>query len=389
MDQFKKHYSLFLKANSQIQHYASHSHHYWPDVTREAMLKYWDDSAQFVDEKWSHFFSVALPHAQKHIARVLNLTHPENIVFAPNTHEFVYRLLSCFKPQQKIKVLTTDSEFYSFERQVNRLLEEQIIEVVKVKTYPFGTFEERFETEIKKSHYDLIFLSQVFFNSGYSIQNLNKLVQAVSSEQTMFVVDGYHGFMAVPTNLKALEGRIFYISGSYKYAQGGEGACFMTIPYKSSHRPIYTGWFAGFSSLVQKGGEVVYSNDGFRFAGSTMDYSAIYRLNAVLDLFEKENISVDVIHSHVKNLQTLFLKSLDQLQSKFINKNNLLVTEAENRGHFLTFKLSSSEVCEKIYKNLWNLKIQTDRRGDRLRFGFGLYQNQNINWPSVQQIDQL
>ena len=91
---YKKYYSRFLTANPHIQHYASHSHHFWPDVTREAGIQYWDDSAKYVDDKWNHIFGEKIPAVQKLIAEVLKLSHPEQIVFAPNTHELVYRLIS-------------------------------------------------------------------------------------------------------------------------------------------------------------------------------------------------------------------------------------------------------------------------------------------------------
>ncbi|HAD88575.1 MAG TPA: selenocysteine lyase, partial [Alteromonas macleodii] len=43
-------YTGFLNANKGKQHYACHSHYFWPDCTRDAMLNYWDDSAKYVDE---------------------------------------------------------------------------------------------------------------------------------------------------------------------------------------------------------------------------------------------------------------------------------------------------------------------------------------------------
>ena len=92
---FKQYYRRFLTANASVQHYSCHSHYYWPDVTREAMLEYWEDSARYVDEKWAHFFSEAVPQVQSYISDILNTGMPEQIVFAPNTHELVARLLSC------------------------------------------------------------------------------------------------------------------------------------------------------------------------------------------------------------------------------------------------------------------------------------------------------
>ncbi len=377
---YKKYYSRFLTANSHIQHYASHSHHYWPDITREATIEYWDDSAKYVDDKWNHIFGKKIPETQALIAEVLGLSRPEQIVFAPNTHEFVYRLLSCFGTSSKISVLTTDSEFYSFDRQINRLAEDKIVSVEKIPTQPFDDFEERFIQKIKSNHYDMIFLSHVFFNSGMVIKDLEKIISSVQDSNTMIVVDGYHSFMAIPTNLKRIEERIFYISGSYKYAQGGEGACFMHVPVSAEkYRPLYTGWFAGFGSLASDGGNTGYSRDGYRFAGSTMDFAALYRLNAVLSLFKKDGITVEKIHAHIQNLQKNFRTHLLEIDHHYLTEKNILCVDYNHHGHFLTFAMPSPEHTKSLHDELRAHNIWTDYRGSRLRFGFGLYQDECID----------
>lgn len=373
MKKYQHLYSKFLAAHPGVQHFACHSHHYWPDVTFEAHMQYWQDSCRYVDTKWDYFFSEKLPRAQQLICENLNLSKPGQIVFAPNTHELVYRLLSCFPAQQKLKVLTTDSEFYSFDRQLRRMEEAGRAEVTRVSTMPFADLEERLVGEIQSQDFDLIFLSQVFFNSGVALKNLPRLVQAVRSPKTQIAIDGYHGFMAVPTDLRAIEDRVFYISGSYKYAQGGEGCCFMWVPPATTLRPEYTGWFAGFDSLTSYEGEVGYAKNGFRFAGSTMDYSALYRLTAVLETFKQEELSVAVIHDHVQKLQFLFLKELANQGHGILNEKNLLHRGLSHHGHFLTFQIPSEAKCTELAKGLWTRGIQTDHRKDRLRFGFALY----------------
>jgi selenocysteine lyase/cysteine desulfurase len=380
---YKKYYKRFLEANVGIQHYASHSHHYWPDITREAMLEYWDDSARLVDDKWNHIFTNKLPETQSLIADVLKLSSPAQIVFAPNTHEFVYRLLSCFDPRKKTRVLTTDSEFYSFDRQVNRLSEASIIEIEKVQVDPFDNFVERFIEKIKSNSYDMIFFSQVFFNSGMAIKNLKSIVDAVKDTETMIVIDGYHGFMALPTDLSEIESRVFYLSGSYKYAQGGEGCCFLHVPKNSEYRPLYTGWFAGHSELTGAGGSINYPDNGFRFAGSTMDFTALYRLNAVLNLFKRDNLSVEIIHAHVQRLQHNFREHLLSIDHHYLTEKNILSIDYNYHGHFLTFAMPSPEHAKKLHDELKSHKIITDFRGSKLRFGFGLYQNDVIDLSAM------
>lgn len=376
---YKKYYSRFLTANPHIQHYASHSHHYWPDVTRDATIAYWDDSAKFVDDKWGHIFGNKIPAVQKLIAEVLHLSHPEQIVFAPNTHELVYRLLSCFEPHKKVSILTTDSEFYSFDRQVNRLEEDKLVCVDKIATQPFDNFEDRFIAKINENHYDMIFLSHVFFNSGMVVKNLKKIVESVKEKNTMIVIDGYHGFMAMPTDLSGIENRIFYIGGSYKYAQGGEGCCFLYSPPGSTERPLYTGWFAGFSALETNGGNTGYSRDGYRFAGSTMDFGALYRLESVLNLFKAEGLTVEKMHAHIQKLQKNFRDHLMEIDHHFLTEKNILSVDYNHHGHFLTFAMPSPEHTKALHDELRAINIHTDFRGSRLRFGFGIYQNDCID----------
>lgn len=376
---YKKYYSHFLTKNQNLQHYACHSHHYWPDVTREATLQYWDDSAQYVDDKWDYFFTHKVPNVQKLISNVLKISHPEQIAFAPNTHEFVARILSCFDPRKTIKVLTTDSEFYSFDRQINRLVEDKIVEVIKVETQPFDTFEARFIAEINKQDFDLVFFSHVFFNSGMVVRDLEKIVSSVTHSETQIVIDGYHGFMAVPTDLSKIQERIFYLAGGYKYAQGGEGCCFLYSPKNSQLRPLYTGWFAGFGALTSDGGNTGYSNDGMRFSGSTMDFAALYRLESSLSLFESLGLTVESIHQHIQKLQANFRSHLLEIDHHYLCEKNIISVDYNHHGHFLTFALPSEEHTKRMYEELKSHGVLTDYRSNRLRFGFAIYQNDCID----------
>jgi selenocysteine lyase/cysteine desulfurase len=381
---YKKFYQKFIQANPGVQHYACHSHHYWPDVTFEAVQQCWLDSAKYVDSKWDYFFGTKLPQAQKLISETLNLAKPEQIVFASNTHEFVTRILSCLRSDKTNRILTTDSEFYSFDRQINRLVEEKNFEVVKISTEPFHSFEQRFLAEVFKGGFDLIFFSHVFFNSGYVFQGYEKVVQVVKDPETLIVMDGYHGFMAVPTQLQAVQNRLFYLAGSYKYAQGGEGACFLYVPQSAKLlRPRNTGWFAGFADLSDyhpSHKHVSYSDDGFRFAGATIDFTAIYRLIATLELFKKENLNVRDIHFLVQQKQKQFLEDIKfinhEIFQTYICHQNLLMFDIENHGHFLTFELKDAKLVKEVSKRFVERNIITDSRGTRLRFGFGLYQDE-------------
>ena len=43
---FVSHFSRFLGTEPDRLHFAAHSHHPWPDVTRDAQVQAWDDAAR-------------------------------------------------------------------------------------------------------------------------------------------------------------------------------------------------------------------------------------------------------------------------------------------------------------------------------------------------------
>jgi len=367
-------YSRFLGASPGRLHFAAHSHHPWPDVTREAHLQAWDDAARLADHKWDRVFGDVMKEAQAHIASILDLPAPEQIAFAPNTHEFVLRLLSCFPPGKRLRIVTTDSEFMSFSRQIARLEEEGLVEVVRVPTEPFATFTPRFTEAVRVKGNDLVFFSHVFFNSGLVVKDPGAIVSQ-APEEAMVVVDGYHGFFAIPTSFRRLADRAFYLAGGYKYAQSGEGACFLSVPRGFSSRPLNTGWFAGFGALEAGDfSRVGFSNDGFRFMGATFDPAGLYRFNAVARMFATHGLTVAGVDDHVKTLQGLFLDGLGAKAEAAISPRDLIAPEdgLAGLGHFLTFR---REDAGTIASRLASRNVIVDHRGDRLRFGFGMYQD--------------
>lgn len=367
---YKPHYSRFLKGLGDRLHFCAHSHHPWPDCTRDAQIKSWDDAAERADEKWEIVLGEQIPHAQNAIAALLRLGDPKNIAFAPNTHEFVVRLLSCLP--EKPRILTTDSEFHSFARQSARFEEEGAI-VERIPVEPFETLSGRIIRASKKNEWDLVFLSQTFFNSGYRLseEELGSIAGELN-DKTLFAIDGYHTFMAAPVDLSQLGKRAFYLAGGYKYAQAGEGVCFMTVPPGCSLRPRNTGWFSDFAGLEHAiEAPVNYGDGGWRFWGSTFDPAGLYRWNAVTAWRRSLNLSVEVSDAHVRALQRKFLERLVEKPRGPFTMPSLVSEDLTRLGHFLTFRLPHAPAVSK--RLAAELGVLTDARRDRLRFGFGLY----------------
>lgn len=384
-------FSKFLSLHPDEQWYTAHSHHFWHDCTYQATLDYWMDSARLVDDKWDLIFSEKLPKTKNYLAKWLGISQPDQFVFAPNTHELVYRLLTTFPAEKKIKVLTSDSEFHSFSRQIKIFEEQGLAEVTRLKTEPYSTFTEALQANLAQD-FDLIFFSHVFFNSGIVLdqKDLDLIYQKTKASQTLVVLDAYHSFMALPFSMKAYEDHFFYLAGSYKYAGAGEGFCFLYVPPKFQLHPIYSGWFADFSGLSHKNQKINYDSGASSLAGSTLDYSTMYKLLSVFEQYERLNITQTDIHQNVLAKQKAFLQALTEIPKSISKSNlsdkekslllllapeNIIDANSEIHGHFFAFEIKNQEDTSTLNQLLKNRKIYTDFRGSRIRFGFGIFQN--------------
>ena len=364
-------FTRFRNADPERLHFAAHSHHFWPDVARDAHIKAWDDAANLADDKWGNVLNSIWPEVSAAIARHLGLGDATTLVPGPNTHEFVNRLLSCCPTEHPPRVLTTDGEFHSFRRQSERLAEDGLIALHAVPTKPFATLAERLAAAARALAPDFIYVSQVLFSSGFALADLTGLVATLAAPDRLVVIDGYHGFLARPTDLSAIADRTFYIAGGYKYAMAGEGACFMHCPPGIAARPRNTGWFASFRTLSTADHGVPFPADGWRFAGATFDPTALYRLSAVLEWLAAEFIDAALVHAHAVALQTQFMAAMaDHTVGPFVPERLVVPLSEPARGNFLTFEHPEAV---QWYRRLHAARIVTDVRGTRLRLGFGLY----------------
>lgn len=364
-------FSHFRNADPQRLHFAAHSHAYWPDATRGAQIELWDDAARLVDEKWAHVLGEVWPEVARRIGWHLALPDPATLVPATNTHEFVNRLLSALPYDRAPRIVTIDGEFHSFKRQTDRLAEDGLIDLVTVPTEPFAGLTQRIVDAVTAHKPDMVFVSQVFFNSGYALPDLAALIDAVSEPGRLIVIDGYHAFLAVPVDFSNFAGRAFYLAGGYKYAMAGEGACFMHCPPGFAPRPRNTGWYASFASLSGPQGKVGYATDGMRFMGATFDPSGLYRMRASLRWMEAQGLDAAKIHAHVLALQEIFLDGIAAAPQGLFDSAHLVVPAGQtSRGNFLTFQHPDAMAWKDRLKQN---NIVVDVRGSRLRVGFGLY----------------
>ena len=368
-DDFKYLYSEFLNEHSPHLHMAGHSHHFWPDAARDGHNYYYNLAMKKSDHKWEIILGEVLPKVQSKITTMLNFSRPKDIAFSSNTHDLITRLISPKLNAEKLNILASKNEFHSISRQLKRLNEEENISIHWIDNEA-KDFKEQLEKILIENEYDFIFMSHVFFNSGFVLPHETIELIIRHKKNAQFILDGYHHFCALPFNLAPFENDLFYIAGGYKYAQAGEGMCFMTMPAMCQIRPLLTGWFAHFSSLEKTSSKVDYNDDGMRFWGSTLDMSSFCRFLSVWDKFNEQKLTIEKFDLYIKDLQKEFLS--DNSLSTYV-----LSSDLNHLGHFITFEFESSEQAKSVYNWLLRNHVMTDFRGKRLRFGFTPYLNMN------------
>ncbi len=362
-------FSEALAAAPGRLHLAAHSHHLWPDATRAAQLQAWEDGVTLADHKWDKVFGEVMPAAQAGIAAELKLPSPDSLAFAPNTHEFIVRLVSA-RAKRPVRILSTDGEFHSFRRQSARWAESGEVLLETVATDPWDSFADRFIARAESGEHDLIFASHVFFKTGRVFDRVAELAALSRPDGPWLVIDGYHGFMALPTDLPGIADRAFYTAGGYKYAMAGEGAAFLHVPPGFGLRPVNTGWYAEFEDLTAPPGTIGYAPGGGRFLGATFDPSGLYRLAAVFDLYRREGLTTEAVAAHSAGLQALLL---DSLSGPLAEAELLNPLDGRPHARYLAFRDARAPAWKKA---LDAADVVTDVRDDVLRIGFGPYQDE-------------
>ncbi|MBB3872362.1 class V aminotransferase [Brevundimonas mediterranea] len=370
---FKPLFSRALALAPERLHFAAHSHHLWPDVSFDAQQQAWLDANLHADRKWDLIFDEVIPQAQAEVAAELKLASPDSVIFSSNTHDLLLRVFSAFETQP-VRILSTDGEFHSFRRQAERWEEAGQAVVTRVPLAPFDTFAERFVAAARSGEYDWILVSQVFFRTGGLFDGIEDLAGLTRPEGPWVLIDGYHGFMATPTDLSAVADRVFYVGGGYKYAMAGEGACFLHAPDGFAPRPVVTGWFAEFGDLSGPPGGVQYRSDGGRFWGATFDSSALYRFNAARRMLSDAGLTTADVADHSRALAMQFQAALQAGEAGVISAAEILnpVQGDAPRARFLALRHDDAQAWR---ANLLAAGVVTDVRDDVIRFGFGLYQD--------------
>ena len=357
------HYSRFRVADRLLL--TGHSHQAWPDVGFEAQQRAWLDAARDVDDKWTAAFAQA-ERVKTGFAALLG-DAGGGLALGTNTHELVVRLLSALPLRERPRLVTTDGEFHTIRRQLDRLAEAGL-EVVRIAESPVASVAERLAAAVD-DRTALVLVSMVFFDSGRIARGLARVAEACRRHGAELLVDVYHALNVLPVELAAEGlGGAFVTGGGYKYCQLGEGNCFLRIPEGCALRPVITGWYSEFTALASKqvAGRVAYGEGGERFAGATYDPTSHYRAAAVFDFFAGEGLTppfLREVSQHQIGVLTEAFDVLDLDPAVVTRDRSAPLTEI---GGFLALTAPRATA---LAQQLHARGVMTDARGEVLRFG--------------------
>jgi kynureninase len=389
--------SLFASPNALAPHYSrfrvaerllltGHSHQAWPDVGFAAQQQAWLDAAELVDDKWDRAFAMA-DRVRAGFARLLE-NPGGDIALGVNTHELVARFLSALPLAKRPRLVTTDGEFHTVRRQLDRLSEEGI-EVVRVPARPVNLLAERLARMVT-DRTAAVLVSAVLYENAHIVPHLDVALQACRRFGAELLVDAYHALNVVPFSLvtERLESA-YVVGGGYKYCQLGEGNAFLRVPPDCALRPVITGWYSEFALLSSPpvSGPVPYGPGPARFAGATYDPTSHYRAAAVFDFFEDQGLTTRLLREVSQHQVGLLAQEFDRLDlDRTVIKRDRRSVPLEATGGFLAFYAPRAR---EISQALRQRGVWTDYRGDTLRLGPAPYLSDSQLRDAVARLEEV
>ena len=358
-----QHYSRFRVSERLLL--TGHSHQAWPDVAFEAQQRAWLDAAEFVDDKWARAAEQA-SRVREGYGKLLN-DAPQNIALAQNTHELVTRWLSGLPWRTRRRIVTTDGEFHTIRRQLDRLAEEGI-EVVKVPARPAEDLCDRLAREVNDRTLAVL-VSSVLYQTAEIVPGLEHVAAASERHGAAMLVDAYHHLNVVPFDLDAMGlSGAFVTGGGYKYCQLGEGNAFLRVPPGCVMRPVLTGWFAEFTvrdQPVARDRVVAYGVGGEAFGGATYDPTSHYRAAAVFAFHSAQGLTVDRLRSISRHQVGLLEAEFRALNIDPVRAQIEPMPDGRRAG-FLAIRMRDAV---QVARALHGRCVFVDARGEILRVG--------------------
>jgi len=281
---------------------------------------------------------------------------------------------------------------------MNRLIRSKSSKIVveTVEIHPISSFASRFQEKLEEgSSWDMVYVSQCVYSTQETIVlDLKSFVSDVqtglaqkSNEDCFFVVDGYHGFGAIPTSLSTFT-NTFYVSGMLKHVGSGANCAFLVVPEGRTGelQPLFTGWIADPSVLSPESMGIKIGSDvgyilGFALQGGTPAFApSLLIFVEVMRRWKEKKITVDLAHNHVMGLHRVFVDGIRGIikggggESCWNGMRDL--ADESIRSHTITFVVETPEVAKRVVELMADFgNVEVDSRKVYVRFGFGFNHN--------------
>jgi kynureninase len=276
------------------------------------------------------------------------------------------RLLSALPLRQRPRLVTTDAEFHTIRRQLQRL-EEEGLEVVRVPATPHLGLAERLSDAVD-DRTCLVLVSSVLYTTGRMVFGLDRVLDTCRFHGAELLIDAYHHLNVVPFSLKGMRlNGAFVVGGGYKYCQLGEGNAFLRFPRDRRLRPAVTGWFAEFDLLEQavRSDQVGYGSGPGRMAGSTYDPTSHYRAAEVFAFFGRLGLEPGFLRKVSQHQIGLLAAEFDDLglDPGLIRRPEVPLVQIAG------FLVLETDRAAELTRRLRRRGVFVDSRGHHLRLG--------------------
>ncbi|MBL8891682.1 MAG: aminotransferase class V-fold PLP-dependent enzyme [Planctomycetaceae bacterium] len=334
---------------------------------------------EHLDGAWSHprGWLAASCYFREQVAALLGASSYQSIVPKSSAGQGLRAVLNSLSDQGHVPtVVATRGEFDSCDVILKTYAQKGRAKVRWIEPdyrAPIEFYSVKSLKAALDQHVDLVLCSQVLFATGQVLDDIPELVKSAHQVGAKVIVDTYHSFGVLPLEWEGmgrygLGGADFLIGGSYKYARGGPGACWLAIHprhLESNQTPsrlttLDTGWFAKEQPFAYlRPDPPIMAAGGDAWLESTPPVLTAYQANSGLQLLRE--LGVDRLREY----------NLQQQQSLCAMMRLLGIAmyepkDWESRG---AFALLPHPQAAELSQRLLQHGLNTDARNGSVRFG--------------------
>lgn len=252
------------------------------DLWYQRMDECWDDKGWMGE----------LERFRAGIAKLIGFSHPGCIVPKTSAGQSLRAVLNALPidgPIRPIQVVATRGEFDSIDfilkvyQEKGRARVQWIEPTLEDDGVPL--FDPSAISDAIRPGTDLVVVSQAMFTTGQLVGDMPNIVRTAHEAGALLFLDVYHAAGVVPLDVDTI-GADFVAGGSYKYARGGPGACWLAISpsvLERGLRTLDTGWFAKKDVFAYRRPEVPeFASGGDAWMESTPAVLPLYQARAGL-----------------------------------------------------------------------------------------------------------